>query len=507
MCDDWTVMEGAPERTDDEIPGSERGALDVAWEALCGDARGATARRLFIGLLTVTYVCGALGWFEFLNHGQIPFTHGDWAERMHFYYSVIHESLTLGHVPFFVSQDMTFGHYETNLFLAVPELPFSPQFLLLRILGPGEYVLANTLLLYSIGFWGCVLLARRLRLSLVSLIALVLLFNFNGHLLGHLNAGHASWGGFFFLPYFFLFVNELVEDPRSRSNVAQLKIALVLGAMMLQGGVHIVVWCVLFLGLLAITTPATIAKATGAAVLGLLLSGFGLIPAAVVFWGYSRSFYVGFQNPGAFVEALVGVPAKLQANPLFRWEYDTFIGFVAVSLIVVFGFGESIRRLRASRAPALAHLLLPAAVFAIFTFGDTYRILYESRLPVLTAERVPSRFLVIAVLALLLVSLVQFNDALQTFRHRSVALVLVVLGLAATTAEIVRHSAGWAFARGSGLVQPAWLTGTIHVASPWQENLPYTVSLLGGVTLSALTLVLIFARWKSVTSEATNSKA
>lgn len=495
-----------PDPAGEQSPGGRRSPVESACAVVCKASLDGRERRIAFALVVLLYLVGGLFWAWFLDFGRISFTHKDWAERMLLSYSVLQESMETLQAPLVVAEPMRFGQYETDHFLANPELPVSPQIILLRWLSLGDFVLVNFLLLYTIGFLGCRLLVCRLNLPFAAFAILVLVFNLNGHILSHLSAGHAAWGGYFLLPYVLLWTVDLVETPGSGFGEAELKIALMLGAIMAQGGIRVFLWVVVFLAALGLCHWRSIRRVALAIILGTLLCAARLIPAATVFWGYRREFFPGFESASTLLRALVGGhpfrhwlgAVSIDVDPPSWWEYDTFIGVAGLGFILIFGLVAPLRSLLRSTDARGTPLLPPALILLLFSLGETYRVFYESPLPILNGERVPSRFLVLAMLVVLVVGLVHFGKAAGTVRHGTLLLVSVTVVLVTLATELLSHSTRWSLAAVQGrYIPPEKLAATLRPAGDGATDVVYLSSLLAGLAISCLTLVEIGLLWRA----------
>jgi hypothetical protein len=112
------------------------------------DSSGHKAARTY-ALIAAMFLAGGVHWILFFDYGRIPFEGGDWPKE-HLYYQVLQEAVQTGTVPYHVDQQIQ----TTHRFLALPEKVLSPQILLLRFLDVGQFVMANTLVMYAVGFWG-----------------------------------------------------------------------------------------------------------------------------------------------------------------------------------------------------------------------------------------------------------------------------------------------------------------------------------------------------------------
>jgi len=101
-------------------------------------------RRIWYLLL---YVLGLVSWGYFFNWGNINFDLHDWTQEGFRYY-FLREVVTQNKLPLHVSTTMT----HLDRFISRPDTVLSPQVYLLRIFDLGDFVLVNTLLLYSLGF-------------------------------------------------------------------------------------------------------------------------------------------------------------------------------------------------------------------------------------------------------------------------------------------------------------------------------------------------------------------
>jgi hypothetical protein len=243
--------------------------------------RGRTAT---IVILAVLFAAGAFHWIWFLNYGRMDFKPYDWGKEF-IYYSVLRHAIASGTMPYHIS----LAFHGSNRFLALPEVNLSPQIFLLPAMNVGTFVVFNTLLLYSAGFVGSLLLKRRYRLSTIAFAVFFLLFNFNGHITAHMGVGHSMWAGYFLLPFLILFLLELLEGEPWRST--SIKLALTLFLILLQGSFHLFVWCLLFLVLvLAFNWRRYHRPLLTTIALSALLSAHRLLPALFALWGKKEKF-------------------------------------------------------------------------------------------------------------------------------------------------------------------------------------------------------------------------
>jgi len=242
-------------------------------------------------VLVLLYLVGVFYWVRLLDYGAIdPNTH-DWTWEFPFH-SVIKEALTTFRIPFYISME----YHANDHFLAFANIAYSPQIILLRFLSIGNYLLINVLLLFSLGFHGCLLLRRKYGLSLVAFAFVLALMLFNGYVTSHLAVGHTQWFSCFFLPYFIYLTLDIEAGNFSRKRM--LLIALVLFVMILNGAVHIALMASLYLLLIVLFNPSVtcFVRLVQTAACTALLGACKLVPAIVFFGDKSRDFLVGFTS-------------------------------------------------------------------------------------------------------------------------------------------------------------------------------------------------------------------
>lgn len=402
------------------------------------DSRGRWQRVLLIGAL---YLGGLVHWTLFFGTLAEPlrgpsFTREDWRKEYR-YTSVLQQAVREGVVPYYISRPI-----HTRRFLALPEVNWSPQILALRFLEPGPFILADTLLLYSLGFLGLLALARHLGLGVLPLSFVFLLFFLNGHLTAHLAVGHSMWAAHFLLPWFCLAVLVLAEDPSQRR--APLAVASVLFAILLQGGFHLFVGCTMLVGLLAVFDRRKLRAVVEALAWAAALALCRLAPAYFLLDRKDQAFLSGVPSLAALWHGLVSlVPASAPLSggrfgQLNSWEYDHYVGPVGLAWLVVFGV---FRARRGPRRPALG-LLAPLLVMALLALGDLYAPWNALPIPLLSAERVSARLLLLPLLFFVLFSARRMQEWLDE-RPGGLRRTLGVAAAVALAASLLAHSRLW----------------------------------------------------------------
>jgi hypothetical protein len=413
------------------------------------DEQSPRARAGSWPLVATFLAAGTLHWLLFFGLPPVlPRESADWPKEFR-YYAVLKQAVTEGRVPYFVSVSLQ----DTRKFLAIPETVLSPQILLLRWLSVDTFFLLHVLLLQAIGLAGCLAIGRRYHLSLPSFALLWLLLGFNGHVTAHLAIGHSMWGGYFFLPWFFLLVLRLVEAPSPRPPIG---VGLVLGLMLLQGSFHTFVCCVLFLALLFLLDGASRRWSFAALAWTAGFTLFRLVPAAVILLGRrARDFQTGYASVADLLAGLVWIhDVQLERRGggsmggLRWWEFDAYIGIAALVWLLVAGIGWGLVR----RSGPYRRLAAPMAIVALLSLDGLYRPLSLSPIPLLDAERVSSRLLIVPLGLLIVIAAIAGEEWLRLAPSRR-RIYLSLMGVA-TALLLGAHSLVWSVPSVTRLLPP-----------------------------------------------------
>jgi len=449
------------------------------------------------GWVLVFLLSGTMVFANFLNSGRIPFEIQDWPKEWQ-YYTILKQAVTEGIIPFHFSPTTV----TPDRFLALPETVLSPQIFLLKFLDQGRFVLFNTLFLYSIGFLGCVLIGIRYRLSPFIFGIMVLLFGFNGHIMTHLSIGHSMWLGYYFLPFFFILLFRLLENDQGRNW--PIWIALVLFGIILQGSIHLFVWCVFFLILLWLFSKQHRSEIFYALVVGFFLSAFRLFPAGLQYGASSHTFFPGYLSLTGAIRGLIADVSPYEAiigRPSGWWELDMFIGLSGLAFILVFTVYPFVNKTQGVGVlKKFTPLFIPAGVFAILSFGYLYLPIQSLPIPLFSLERVPSRFMIMPIVMLIFISSISAQDWLMrrqwSLKERIVSVVfLIILGH-----DLLQHARMWRLENlARALPVPEWtLVEDIRIANYPDPIYTTVLGISIAITVVAIVVVLItlLTQWR-----------
>lgn len=480
-------------------------------------------------------MAGVVHWVLFFDFGRLTFNPHDWPKEA-MYLSAWREALTVGRIPWHISRPIQ----DTDRFLANPETLLSPQLILLPFVSHGQFIVTNTLLFYAISFVGCLLLRRRYRLSVLPFTLLYLLYNFNGHITAHLAIGHTQWTGYFLLPFFALYLLELLEGPAAqRAPVmvssaavpmsmheerwhvpslsgpagfsllrqgwnapgsamppAALKLALVLAAMLFQGAFHFYVWAALFLVLACLFNQAYVRPLLVAIAGGAAAGSVRILPAIATFWGRDADFLSGYPTLGQLLEGLVSLRQSTypwtgyQFDTLGWWEYDLYVGLAGLAALGYFGIYLVLRN-----QPALPgdevwpRLQLPLLCQALLSFSFVYAPIAVLPLPLISAERVSTRFIVIPFFLVILATALQVQRWLERARPGRRLRAVCGAGLVVLASDLATHSWVWVLPRIEETYRGRTFDKAVAVIS--RPDPSYTLTAGAGLLVSLISLAVI----------------
>lgn len=397
-----------------------------------------------IGGLLILFSVGFAYWCWFFNLGKLTFVAHDWP-RFYKYHSVLKQALTDNVIPYYVSTDFQ----GTDRFMAVPEFVLSPQIFLLKYLSIGPFILVHVLILYSLGFVGCLLIKKQFELSLFTFSILFIIFNFNGHIVSHLSVGHCSWGGYFLLPFFIGWLFKLADGEDSKRQIG--KLAFILFAILLQGSLHIFVWCLMLLGLLCIQGKRLRRPVMMIVLLSFFLASCRLIPATITFYDKSHGFISGFPSIAIMIESLVQMRDHTYFIPLGKavgtevgwWEFSHYISVMGFATIAYFGIYQRVKSFSSPDPHLFRRFDLPMIVFAVFSLSYMFGPIANLPVPLINVERNSSRFFIMPLLILTVIACARLQQTLNKHKITSTTGLLALAGLLHGSFSLGAHSLNW----------------------------------------------------------------
>jgi hypothetical protein len=310
--------------------------------------------------------------------------------------------------------------------------------------------MVDLLVLYTLGFVGCLLLMRKYLLSLLPFTLFFLIFNFNGHIVAHLAVGHTAWSGYFLLPFFFLFLLDMLAGNVGRNT--SLKVAFILFAMMLKGSFHLYTWCLMFLVILLVFNWRYAGTVLGAIVASAVLSLFKLAPAAYALLGRQEKFIWSYPTFRDLIDAMITIrvesPERLRVwGNAGWWELDMYVGLIGLVVLIYFGIYLRFSRRHDLEDYRFGALDFPMLLMAVLSLSYLHAFLTRIPIPLLRSERVATRFVLLPVVALALVSALRLERTLARIGRSARVWVVGIVTLAVMALSFLDHSFLWSVAR------------------------------------------------------------
>jgi hypothetical protein len=386
-------------------------------------------------LLITLFLIGIIYWIFFFHAGNLSLLAEDWW-RQNVYLKTLREAQTSGVIPF---QWIKPYFDSTQKFLSNPEVVMTPDIFLLRWIPNGIFVTIHVLLLYAIGFFGSLQVARKLKASFIAFFFFWLVFNFNGFITAHLGVGHLWVTGYFLLPFFFTLFESLIESQNKTAAIKySFRLTLLLGLLFLNGSFHVAIWCCIFMAITVLWRREKFLHVVSVILIGGLFGLNHLLPAALWYHLPGYKFLAGFPNSGTLMDGftfLRGYVYKFHDLALGWWEYDYYVGGVAlIILLICFIFSLKRRKL-----PFQLHLYFAGLFMLLLSLDNVFALI--SRIPIASTDRVSTRFLVMPFMLFLITATAGIDEFIRSWPRDGIVAALITLPLIAY--ELFRHSILW----------------------------------------------------------------
>jgi len=437
--------------------------------------------------IIIVYLFCLVLWSFFVNYGRINWGVEDWIWEWR-YSSIIKEALTEVQLPLHTTPPLS---YDVSRFFSIPDVPFSPQMLLLRFLDIGPNFLVNILIMFSVGYLGCLVIKRYYRQSVFAFIVLALLFNLNGFITSHIAAGHTFFTGYFLLPFFVLLVLQLMEGKGSKTWFA--KMGVVLFGIELVGTTHLFAICILFLTVLLLIARFDRPSIFKALLAALFLNLYRLAPAAISITSTIKPPFAGFTTLGDLITGLVWIipPANSRVGlPIAWWEFDMYVGVLGLLFIVYFNLRPVPARAgNADPGYEVSPLLVVMLIFSVFSIGFLYMPINYLPVPLLNLVHVPSRFFILPLLFATTIASVKLQawldrGPLSAWVKFAFVLLLVLLGH-----DLSQHARLWRVEYVFEAFASIPLDTSLHISN--QIDPGYTIVLAISWIISMLALIFL----------------
>ncbi|MHB8335800.1 MAG: hypothetical protein ACYDEE_00085 [Ignavibacteriaceae bacterium] len=289
------------------------------------------------------------------------------------------------------------------------------------------------------------MILRKYKLSLLPFLFLFFLYNFNGYIISHLSVGHSMWSGYFLLSIFFYLVFEIIEKAEDSST--PIKLSIILFIILTVGAVHIYILCLMFLFLIAIFNRKYIKPFIYSSVLSLVLGLYRLAPAFFAFKNDKPSFIAGFNTPVNFIAALIAIKPittfrVVNSFTIGWWEFDIYISIIGLIYLITFGIYKPIRNYKDFNQP-FKNLVIPLFIIFILSIDNIYGFVSSFLFPILQFERVSTRFIIIPLVFLFILSSIQMQNELKASKNKRILVLFLYISLIVLGILLIDHSMVW----------------------------------------------------------------
>ncbi len=456
-------------------------------------------RGLVWAYLLVLCLIGALLFSKFIYSYDASLYFHDWTDVTLPRLTFLKDAVSTGQLPLHSGTPLFLGNIRSTRYLAIPDAMFSPQIMLLKWLSVYQFIPIHVILMYAIGFLGLLVLQRKFKLSLLTFSIVTALYFFNGNILAHLSVGHLTFASYFLFSWFALLIFNLLNGECGWKWVAQM--AGLLFFMLLQGGYHQVVWCLIFMGFLAIFAPSKFWDLTKAAATAVLLGAVRLLPEISLLASFNTTFLGGYSNVWsiwtnlvAIVQPGTSILIENTQKKIGLWEMTLFIGVVGAVFMLYFGMVRPF--LRKNTGAAQNHKPVIASILGIvlLSMHHIYRFLQMLLpLPLFLSERVASRMISVAFVFILILAAIEFQIWLNSRTERGFSLGLILIIIAIGLNDLYQNYLTWKVTQ-SSIAFPAgdFRPDNWFVANNFSDT-PYINLLILGLVISTMTLVFLAA--------------
>jgi len=224
----------------------------------------------------------------------------------------------------------------------------------------------------------------------------------------------------------------------------------------------------------------------------LVLNFYRLFPAAITYLNLDDPFLSGYPTLADVLRALVVIKRPSMdltaglSSSLNWWEMDVFVGLIGLGFLLFFGIYKTLK----PDGPELrfSALDLPNAVMALFSINNFYYLIAQLPLPFAGVERIPSRFLILPITVVLLISTVRLDRSLRRIDRLRPVHPIAVVCIVQLYLELMTHLRHWNVAAVDVLL-PATSLLNIHTVQVTNDQF-YVTSLWASYVVTVVGMAI-----------------
>ncbi len=368
----------------------------------------------------------------------------DWV-KINQMFGVIKAALQGGVIPYHVPEIDNIIRSVQGRFLAAPSYTIAPHVLLIYFLDSSTFYLVNLLLMYSVGFYGCILIKKHYSLGLVPFTFLFILFNFNGYFVEKYVAYGDAQMGYFLMPFIIIYVfrasEAVIKNLRTQIRFGLL-IGIALSGMLWLGSLHIFLNCVTFVLIWGLVNYKLWKVSLVSFATAIITSSIRIFPALVTVDTGSRSeLWTGYTSNIIF--AFIKLPTLISPWFFHSWEYSFYLGVIGACALIYFGYAGSFMKGKRVQFSGWYSLGIPSLYMLVLSIGNFKKYLLPDFMPLINKEYIPSRYIFIPVLVFTVIASINMNDFIKKYNNSNkIKFALSVLCFL-IAASVFNHSRIW----------------------------------------------------------------
>lgn len=428
----------------------------------------------------------------------------DWVKD-HKIQNIVAQSLREFKMPYIVKNISGFFPIPNENFLSVPMVSFSPQSLLLYFVDSEVYTLINLILLYSIGFVGCLLIRNYYNLSIIPFIFLYLIFNFNGYVVEKYSAYGSSQMGYYFFPYIFYFLLRLSEEKNNQKRFFwSILLGLFLSLVLIQGSFHYWAELLTFVVFWSVANYK-LWKASFLIYVTHFSTGFCRLLTSFYTYKFSKNPHTyewkqGYNNLEIFISSLVSTKDQLTPEVFSSWETSLYISIIGLFLIIYFSLWAHVIKAPWRKFTGWKYFVLPCLLITIISFRQFKYYIVPEFIPMLNIESLFHRYIIFSLLLLTIIATINFQGFIEHYKNIKRINIVLIGAIISLALFLFNHSRLWR----NHLVQNqfdwteqiypnyavTWLKKTELVITNDTGNFLYIASFWSGILITLVSLVI-----------------
>ena len=369
----------------------------------------------------------------------------DWT-KINQMFGVIKDALQGGVIPYHVPEIDYIIRSVQGRFFAAPSYTIAPHVLLIYFLDPATFYLVNLLLMYSVGFYGCILIKKHYSLGLVPFTFLFILFNFNGYFTEKYAAYGDAQMGYFLVPFLILYILKVSEAAIRKLRV-QIRygflIGIALSGMLWLGSLHIFLNCVTFVLIWSFVNYKLWKVSLIFFATAIITSSIRIFPALVTIDTGGRSeLWTGYGHTHNIVAAFAKLPTLTSPWYFHSWEYSIYTGGFGLCALIYFGCFGSFMKGKRVQFNGWYSIGIPCMYVLVLSMWGFRKYLAPDFIPLINKEYIPSRYIFIPILIFAVIASINMNEFIKKYNNNKIKFILSVLCFLIAV-SVFNHSRVW----------------------------------------------------------------